>query len=239
MNTSRALVAAALVAAAFLLACGGDDESTPTATATSSATPAATESPVATGTPANTETPEATETPDATAEPTGAVDPDGPGDLADAPFDLDEIDNTETEGSALIADVRVASHEGYDRFVLEFSADVPDALTAAEAVPAYRVGYASEPIECGSGEPVDLEGAAMLEIHLPTSYVVDPDTGEPTVEALEITDDYQVIIEIEETCAFEGQSTWVLGITGPQPYRIFELREPARLVIDVATEDGS
>ena len=35
------------------------------------------------------------------------------------------------------------------------------------------------------------------------------------------------------TCDFEAQVAWVLGLGSPNPYRVMELENPARLVVDV------
>ncbi len=39
--------------------------------------------------------------------------------------------------------------------------------------------------------------------------------------------------EIERTCDFEAEVTWVLGVSSPNRYRVLELTKPARLVVDV------
>lgn len=158
-----------------------------------------------------------------------AVDP--------ADFSADPVDETDREGAGIITDVRVASHSGFDRFVLEFSEADGGPIVLADGVPAYSVEYidASEAVECGSGMTAELEGAAVLRVNLPFGYIYNPETGQGTVEPLEITDDFQVVREVEEICGFEGQSVWVIGLTGEQPFRVTELADPARLVIDIAT----
>ncbi len=39
--------------------------------------------------------------------------------------------------------------------------------------------------------------------------------------------------ELELTCDFEAEVTWVFGNAKPNKYRVMELREPTRLVVDV------
>jgi hypothetical protein len=39
--------------------------------------------------------------------------------------------------------------------------------------------------------------------------------------------------EIELSCDFEGEVSWVLGLSARKPYRVHELSDPARLVIDI------
>ncbi|MCK9485893.1 MAG: hypothetical protein M0R73_04215 [Dehalococcoidia bacterium] len=152
-------------------------------------------------------------------------------------FSAEPVDETGREGAGIISDVRIASHVGFDRFVLEFSDEATGPVVLADGVPAYRVEYieASEAVECGSGFVAEVEGAAILRVDLPFAYIYNPETGQGTVEPLEITTDYQVVRETEEICGFEGQSTWVIGLTGEQPFRVTELADPARLVIDIVT----
>jgi hypothetical protein len=57
--------------------------------------------------------------------------------------------------------------------------------------------------------------------------------GEPTVTERERKASLPVIQELELTCDFEGEVTWVLGNAHPNKYRVMELREPTRLVVDV------
>ncbi|MEZ4503030.1 MAG: hypothetical protein R3C39_10430 [Dehalococcoidia bacterium] len=163
----------------------------------------------------------------------------GNGGSGQSPFSTQNVDETGRSGNGLIVAVDAAVHDGYDRVVLEFADTLPGELDAASGVPPYRVGYLSgTPTECGSGMPATIEGDAYLEVRLPGSFIMNPETGQQSVSPLEITADLQAIVEIEETCGFEGNSTWILGVTGEQPFRLFELSDPTRLVIDVQTSDS-
>jgi hypothetical protein len=42
-----------------------------------------------------------------------------------------------------------------------------------------------------------------------------------------------VLQELELTCDFEADVTWVLGVRTPNKYRVMELQGPTRLVVDV------
>ncbi len=152
-------------------------------------------------------------------------------------FGLEAVDQMDREGYGVIRDVRVASHEGFDRFVLEFGDEVSGGISTADGVPGYSVQYIAQgsATQCGSGFDVELEGQATLQVNFPQAYIYNPETGESTVEPLEITTDYAVVQEVEEICGFEGHSTWVIGLTEQRPFRITELQDPIRLVIDIAT----
>jgi hypothetical protein len=124
---------------------------------------------------------------------------------------------------AVLASVRTAKHEGFERIVFEFS---------GEALPGYHVEYIDHPLQCGSGEAVDLAGNAWLEVRLTPAQAHD-DSGQPTIQERERAIVFQMIKEIELTCDFEADVTWVLGVAAAHRYRVIELSAPARLVVDV------
>lgn len=153
-------------------------------------------------------------------------------------FGTQPIDRQDRDGFGLITTARVASHDGYDRFVLEFADELPIDTEMAEGVPGYAIRYVepSEAMHCGSGLPVEVEGEVYLEINFFFAYIYDPEAGELVVDPREITEQFQVIQGVKEVCGFEGQSIWIVGLSGEQPFRVSELSDPTRLVIDVATE---
>jgi hypothetical protein len=57
--------------------------------------------------------------------------------------------------------------------------------------------------------------------------------GQVTVAEREQKPGLSVLQELELTCDFEAEVTWVLGNKAPNKYRVMELREPTRLVVDV------
>ncbi|WP_224363507.1 AMIN-like domain-containing (lipo)protein [Hyalangium versicolor] len=119
--------------------------------------------------------------------------------------------------------VRAARNEGFDRVVFEF--DGPQ-------VPGYELQYVDKPItKCGSGNPTEVAGQAWLEVRLLPAQAHEG--GKSTVTELERKAALPVIQELERTCDFEGEVTWVLGNAHPNKYRVMELHEPTRLVVDV------
>ena len=76
------------------------------------------------------------------------------------------------EGQAVLADVRVAAHDGYDRVAFEF-----------ESVrPAVHVEYVDEPVRaCGSGEVVALPGDGWLLVRF-SGARAHTEAGEATVD---------------------------------------------------------
>lgn len=127
-------------------------------------------------------------------------------------------------GVVTLSVMRTATHESFDRFVLEFQGD---------ELPDYHVEYIDRPVrQCGSGNPVELAGDGWLEIRLEPARAHD-DEGEATVEQRESSPGLPVILEAKLTCDFEAVVVWVLGVSSPNRYRVTELQSPARLVVDV------
>ncbi|AKF79354.1 hypothetical protein MFUL124B02_02970 [Myxococcus fulvus 124B02] len=125
---------------------------------------------------------------------------------------------------ATLRSVRAGAHPDYDRVVFEFE---------GTQLPGYRIEYTKEPaVQCGSGDPVTLAGKGQLQVSF-TPAKAHTDAGEPTVATRELKPALPVLLELERTCDFEGEVTWVLGNKSNAPFRILELREPTRLVVDV------
>ena len=125
---------------------------------------------------------------------------------------------------AVLREVRSASQEGFDRVVFEFE---------GSALPGYHVEYVDRPVlQCGSGEPVQVAGEGWLEVRL-TPAQAHTEEGEATVKERERRLSLPVLKELESTCDFEAHVTWVLGVASPNRYRVLELSNPARLIVDV------
>jgi len=123
----------------------------------------------------------------------------------------------------MLVDVRAAEHEGYDRIVFEFEGPPPD----------YRVEYVENPTQCGSGQPVNIEGNAVLAVSFePTN--AHTEAGEPTLAFQSISPGLPSIVEAVQTCDFEAHVTWVVGLTAQMDFRVTEAEDPLRLAVDIA-----
>ncbi len=123
-------------------------------------------------------------------------------------------------GSAAVA-ARVGSHDGYDRFVLEF----------AGAVPAYTIKRQPQTTFTLSpqGTPVTLRGTSGVLIAL--QPVVDWTSYRgPT----HLVPDFPYLREATQLENFEAVQQWALGVQGDAALRVITLTSPSRLVIDVS-----
>ncbi len=215
------LLAGMLLLGVALAACDGGESDAPAPAATPTATPTASAAaPTASGTPwIDRPAPTATRSPDA-----GETDDDAP-----APeLTLFKAAGTGNAGGALATqvDTRIGTHEGFDRFVMEFENGL---------IPQYTIEYIDPPAtQCASGMPVELAGGAVLQVTMPAAYIYDPDRGVLTIPARELAPGYPTIFEAQEICGFEAVAIWVLGVSERQPFAVHELSDPARLVIDIA-----
>ena len=149
---------------------------------------------------------------------------------APAPFPADTaVDEAASTGGPLsVRAVRVAPQQGYDRIVFELAG-----RQAGE--PGWRVEYVDDPSSQGSGDPVDVRGRAVLAVTIRGSgYPMD--TG---VE--EVSDDpalpsgLGVVQDVVLGAVFEGDYEAFVGLSEQAPFRVFRLRDPARVVLDVRT----
>ncbi|MBI4302166.1 MAG: hypothetical protein HY664_06140 [Chloroflexi bacterium] len=127
---------------------------------------------------------------------------------------------------ALLTDVRVGRHEGFDRVVFEFKGSPP----------GYRIEYIQPPIvQDASGLPVEIEGLAFLKARFYPASEFDLEHGVMVYTGpTEIKPDLPSLLEVERSGDFEAVLTWVLGLRQEVDFRVAELQDPLRVVIDVA-----
>ncbi len=203
MSRRRAAVLA-LSACLLAAACSDDPEPTATSGTRQSPPPAAVSSPSAAA-------PAATA---ATGEP-------APPFAADTGRDVEQPSG----GPLTVTAVRVARQDGYDRVVFELAGK-----QAGE--PGWRVEYVDRPTRDGSGEPVEVEGDATLVVRIDGAGYPD-DTGQQEAQSASVPSDVEVVREVELGAVFEGVYEAFVGTSGKQPFRVFRLADPARVVVDV------
>jgi hypothetical protein len=125
--------------------------------------------------------------------------------------------------TAVLRDVRTGTHDGFFRTVFAFGARVP----------GYHIEYVDRPVyHCASGEPMAIAGEAWLEVRF-RAAAAHTEAGAVTIAERDRTLDGPLLRQLTLTCDFEGDVTWVLGLAAPHRYRVAELTDPPRLVLDV------
>jgi hypothetical protein len=127
----------------------------------------------------------------------------------------------------VLRDVRAARQKGFDRVVFEFR---------GRRLPGYRVEYVDKPVgQCGSGEVASIAGDGWLRVRLLPAQA-HTKAGEATVKNREQRLRLGVLREMESTCDFEAEVEWVLGVASPNRFRVLELSNPTRLIVDVKSK---
>jgi hypothetical protein len=135
-----------------------------------------------------------------------------------------EKKNSKISAVAVMSDVRSARHEGYDRVVFEFD---------GSELPTYHIEYIDKPVRgCGSGDVVPFAGDGWLEVRFSDSQAHTPE-GQPTIKDRSRSPNLPIVKDLKITCDFEAEVTWVMGVSSPNRYRVIELSNPTRLVIDI------
>lgn len=133
------------------------------------------------------------------------------------------------EVTHLIA-VEVGRHDGFDRVVWRFDGPAP----------TYRAAYVDMPVTAdGSGEPVELQGAAALQLIMTPASGVELD-GEEVREIYAGPDRISgadagadVVREVVQTGDFEATLSWAVGIDRRAPFTVTTLTHPGRIVVDI------
>jgi hypothetical protein len=122
---------------------------------------------------------------------------------------------------AQISHLRVGCHATFDRFVVQ----------ARFGQPEYDVRYVRKIVADGSGNTVHLLGKKRLRITLQQSRA-HTNNGAPLVPNVK-TPLCPNLRQVKTAGDFEGVVTFGLGLRHRTGFRVFRLRHPKRLVVDV------
>ena len=129
--------------------------------------------------------------------------------------------SAQTATPRLVA-IRAAHHPGIDRVVFEFSGGLPRNRTA---------GYVSQLLGDASGLPVRIAGRAILQVRFSWAEAHDS-TGRATAPA-RVTYALPNVMTVVRAGDFEAVTTYGIGLAARQPYRVFPLSSPPRVVVDI------
>jgi hypothetical protein len=208
--------AAVVLVTLLAAACTGDGEPSPSPTATGSPTATAT----ATASPG--------------AEPTGTPT-DAPAPTSQAsPPNCPAVSGGGSGTDVKLVDVRVGSHPGYDRITFEFADPKPP--SPANTLPAYTVQKVDQVTQDGSGNPVQINGAALYSLVMQGASGVDL-SGEQVVETYkgpkEFKPNFPTLLELEHAGDFENVLSWGIGLKDARCITAQQLNTPLRLVLDI------
>ena len=157
--------------------------------------------------------------------PASEAPSDEPSASVGEPFtcDLPVVDSG-TAPIANIVDIRVGTHDGYDRLVFEFEQGTPE-FTLDRAEPPFS--------EDASGMPLTVEGESFLGLVM-RGGTKQTDSGDSSYDGpTEFEPDFATLVHAVEAGDFERQSTWYIGLAEESCVRVLQLDGPPRLVIDI------
>lgn len=125
---------------------------------------------------------------------------------------------------AQLTDVRVGTHDGYDRIVFEYENGIPE-LQVTPAEPPL--------LQDGSGLPMDVAGEAFLQVVTQGGTKQTEAGGTSYAGPTEFTPGFARLVELDEGGDFEAVNTWYIGMSGDACIRGFTLNDPPRIVIDL------
>jgi hypothetical protein len=207
-----ALVATVVTCCSALAGCSGGDTDDTESTASSSSASTSAEETSASAT-------------------TGSGDTDEDGGTDAPPFPANAEPDTadpSSDSRVTVTDIRVGRHDGFDRVVFEVD---------GTGTPGWSVQYVDDASSQGSGEPVDVEGDAVLQVVLtgvgyPYDTGVDEYANRDPVSAA----DTETVTEVVFDGTFEGQTVAFVGTSAEAPFRVYALDSPTRVVLEVADE---
>lgn len=133
------------------------------------------------------------------------------------------------DGIAYLVRVEAGRHDGFDRVVWEFNGPAP----------SYRVEYVTGPVaEQGSGQPIEVDGTAALQVIFSLASGVDLSGTEPQTiydGPDRLSDAGTVnVTEVVQTGDFEATLSWAVGVDEITPFTVRRLTDPTRIAVDIA-----
>jgi hypothetical protein len=125
---------------------------------------------------------------------------------------------------ANITDVRVGSHDGYDRVVFEFAQGTPE-MTLDRGIPPF--------MQDPSGQALDVSGESFLRLVMRGGSKQTDDNTSSYDGPLDFDPDFPTLVHLIEGGDFERLSTWYFGLARESCVRVTLLEDPARIAIDI------
>lgn len=124
-----------------------------------------------------------------------------------------------------LTQISATHHAGHDTLVFRFSGGLPA---------KYSARYVPRVIADASGKPVNVVGSARLLVRF-SPAVGHNAQGHVTYGATQRTYSLPDIIQVVNAGDFEGVLSFGVGLARSEPFRVYTLTRPSRVVIDVRT----
>ncbi|MGH2572353.1 MAG: AMIN-like domain-containing (lipo)protein [Actinomycetota bacterium] len=134
---------------------------------------------------------------------------------------------------ASLVDVRVGTHDGYDRVTFEFAPPNDDRYFG---LPLYEVKSVTPPIrQDGSGDPVEVDGESFAGIAFrgASGWDFSGEDVEITYDGpKEFRPGFEALKEAEQTGDYEAILSWAFGLKQESCWTVHVLQAPLRVAID-------
>lgn len=171
--------------------------------------------------PAVTSTATPTAAPSATAQALSSVEQNS----AVGPFGVERTQASPAPGTDLvISGVRAGDHQGYDRVVFEFE---------GAGTPGYVAGYVPEPLQQASGNPIEVNGNAYLEVMVQGTPMGRISADDALVRTGPMDTAAGTVRGVTNGGVFEDTSQFLIGLDQQRPYHLYVLQNPTRVVVDI------
>ena len=184
-----------------------------------------------TGTGEPSPSPSASASPSLTPSPSAEPSPSEPESIAPtAPGDAwicgEPITVEATTGEVVhTADVRIGTHEGYDRIVFEYLEDGTPEVDMRLATPPFT--------QDASGLPITVNGSPVFQITLQAATKLADDGSLTYTGPTEFEPDFPQLVHLTERGDFEAVNSWYVGLNGGDCVQVTVLTNPSRVVVDV------
>ncbi|HIW95571.1 MAG TPA: hypothetical protein H9867_03675 [Candidatus Corynebacterium gallistercoris] len=126
-----------------------------------------------------------------------------------------------------VQEMRSGAHRDFDRVVIEL---------VGEGQPGWLVRLTEEPVQSGSGFPIEYEGEQAMVVAVRGVEAPITPEGEvlPPVDHPAKDPDMKVVLSTTDEGWFEGEQRFILGLNKRNPeFKVNLLTGPTRLVVDI------
>jgi hypothetical protein len=162
-------------------------------------------------------------------QPTTATATAADGATQASPFPANTDPDTAAPSSdarVTVRDIRLGRQGGFDRVVFE---------VGGKGTPGWDVRYVDAASSQGSGKPIAVAGAAVLQVSLTgAGYPYDTGVTEYSAAGPLTAGGTGVVTEVVFDATFEGTTTAFVGTKSQAPFRVYLMQNPTRVVLEVA-----
>jgi hypothetical protein len=131
--------------------------------------------------------------------------------------------NNDSSETAYLKNVRVGKNKGFDRIVFEFTGDIP----------RYQINFVKAADLIATGEDlIKVGGKFFIEVDFQMMPYPEPEDKIADVVLPKGNQKLPIFNEVKEIEWFEGYRSFAIGLNAKKQFRVSQLKNPTRLVID-------